>query len=92
MIIIEGYVSNKDDSEEWLLMSLEERQRTIDPVKHGRWIPGREISKTYIGDCCVGIDYEDWRCSECGDIYQQPDKPKWKHCPNCGARMEGEEK
>ena len=65
---------------------------TIDPVKHGRWIPGREISKTYIGDCCVGIDYEDWRCSECGDVYQQPDKPKWKHCPNCGAKMdEGEE-
>ena len=36
MIVIEGYVSEKDDSEEWLLMSLEERQHTTDSVK---WIP-----------------------------------------------------
>lgn len=39
MKVIERCVSNKDDSEEWLLMSLEERQHTIDAVK---WIPVSE--------------------------------------------------
>ena len=38
MKVIERCVSKKDESEEWLLMSLEERQHTIAPVKHGRWI------------------------------------------------------
>lgn len=49
---------------------------TIDPVKHGKWIID--------GDCT--------HCSECRDVfgctimgYFTP-----KHCPSCGARMDGE--
>lgn len=35
MKVIERCVSEKDDSDEWLLMSLEERQHTAEP----KWIP-----------------------------------------------------
>ena len=81
MIIIEGYESKKDDSEEWLLMTLEERQRTIDPVKHGRWID--------MGDNSAPI------CSECKSkalLNYESDYHKSDYCPHCGAKMdEGEE-
>lgn len=41
MKVIERCVSEKDDSEEWLLMSIEERQHTIKPME---WIPtSREL-------------------------------------------------
>lgn len=56
---------------------------TIDPVKHGRWEPwdlswGRSV----------------WSCSVCRDATEVPTEmgdPIYKFCPNCGARMEGEE-
>ena len=57
--------------------------------KRGEWLPGREISRSYIGDCCVSIDFEDWRCSICGNIIEIPCNPKYNYCPNCGAKMEG---
>lgn len=41
MIVIERCVSEKDDSEEWLLMSLEERQHAAESAK---WTPtSREL-------------------------------------------------
>ena len=55
----------------------------VAPVVRGRWV-----------DHMV----RDWRCSECGekihkvrkvDGYCYDDKPNY--CPNCGARMDGEE-
>jgi hypothetical protein len=50
---------------------------TIDPVKHGRWIKGTSFG---------GV-----RCSECdyGSIIMLHYSSKY--CPNCGARMDGEE-
>lgn len=64
---------------------------TIDaePIRHGRWEHGREISRSYIGDACIGVQYEDWKCSNCGIVCEQSDKPKYKYCPVCGARMDG---
>ena len=61
---------------------------TIEERKTGKWIPGRVLSKSYIGDACVGIDYEDWRCSQCGVVIEEPFKPPYNYCPHCGARME----
>lgn len=52
-----------------------------EPVKHGRWIensdPGQNINEHYM-------------CSECGCTFHN-----WandNYCPNCGARMDGEDK
>lgn len=51
----------------------------VAPVRHGRWIPADQT-----GDCC-------YTCSECGferDAYLLDAR---NYCPNCGARMSGEE-
>lgn len=50
---------------------------TIDPVKHGRW------------EFEPGAMY----CSVCGWVYEYYVglEEEWNYCPNCGARMEGEE-
>ena len=61
MKVIERCVSEKNDSEEWLLMSLEERQHTIDSVK---WIPvterlpdnTRTVLTTFIESGVVKVD------------------------------------
>ena len=70
-----GYMDGKNEAEQ-----------ALEP-KRGEWLPGREISRSYIGDCCVSIDFEDWRCSICGNIIEIPCNPKYKYCPNCGAKM-----
>ena len=56
--------------------------------KRGQYVHGRELSREYIGDCLVSIDYEDWRCSVCGIVFEQWNIPKFNYCPNCGAKME----
>lgn len=56
--------------------------------KRGQYVHGRELSREYIGDCLVSIDYEDWRCSVCGIVFEQWSIPKYNYCPNCGAKME----
>ena len=48
----------------------------VEPIRHGYWI--RDLTYSY------GIHYI---CSVCGKVKQ------WKsnYCPNCGAKMDGEE-
>lgn len=65
------------------MTELQEKQR-----KKGQWVHGKELSKSYIGNMCIGINYEDWRCSECDIAVETYDKPKWNFCPNCGAEMQ----
>ena len=58
----------------------------IEP-KHGRWIT---VSDGYGNGVATASICE---CSLCKDtiwVYKN-DKRKWKYCPNCGARMDGEE-
>ena len=45
-------------------------------VVHGRWIDARE----YCGD---------YMCSNCDALYGTN---KFKYCPNCGAKMDSEDK
>lgn len=59
--------------------------------KRGRWILGKEVSREYIGDICVGVEYDGWQCSSCKTKVEKPYKPNWNYCPNCGAKMEVEE-
>lgn len=57
---------------------------TVDavPVVHGRWNYEAETLCTHAG----------FRCSAChGTLWLSPDVPSaFKHCPDCGARMDGE--
>lgn len=57
--------------------------------KRGKWEHGREVSRDYIGDACVAIHYENWRCSNCNYSVDW-DQPMWNYCPNCGADMRGD--
>lgn len=52
-------------------------------VKHGKWIKDRLCSTS-------GGTYGVRRCSVCEDYYQDIGYG-WNCCPNCGARMDGEE-
>ena len=56
------------------------RQKAADvaPVRHGRWIDMRESSK----------DVPRCKCTECGYVIIGLEK---NYCPNCGARMDGED-
>lgn len=55
----------------------------VAPVVHGRW-----IGKPLCGNA-------NCRCSECGEVFQihanLHGKVLQKYCPNCGAKMDGEE-
>lgn len=57
-----------------------DRQPTVDPVKHGRWIAGYDSGNKYWPDR--------WVCSECGAAFDTAD---YNYCPDCGARMDGDE-
>jgi rubrerythrin len=61
-----------------------------EPEKHGHWIHGKELSRDYIGDVCIGIHYDKYWCSECN--YPVEGQPLWAYCPNCGAKMNEVEK
>ena len=67
----------------------------VAPVRHGRWIEARGSWFTPGGDPV-------WECSECGKgmhVYgiehgtygSDVADGQWVACPNCGARMDGEE-
>lgn len=61
----------------------------VRPVVHGKWVHGDEVSRDYIGDALVGINYNWWACSCCNwkvEYYQ----PLYNYCPNCGADMREE--
>ena len=62
----------------------------VEPVKHGKWL-------NYYGN------YETAECSVCEELYEVSDTKEsnrmlfeafcqyYKHCPNCGAKMDGKE-
>ena len=58
----------------------------VSPVVHGHWIKDNDSFQTDDYYCC----YFDYNCSECSEIvndrYKLPN-----YCPNCGAKMDGED-
>jgi hypothetical protein len=77
---------------EWLIPvndALDAAIKALDQEpRKGHWEHGRELSRVFIGDALRGINYEDWHCSNCHCVVEEPIKPKWNFCPNCGAEME----
>ena len=61
----------------------------VEPVRHGRWVPGKEISRTMLGDETLAVEYSDFRCSSCGRRYKEY-VLIYRFCPNCGAKMDDE--
>jgi len=57
----------------------------------GVWMPGREISKEFIGGIHISTDYANWQCSNCELVLAVSLKPLYNFCPNCGADMRGDE-
>ena len=55
-----------------------------EPVRHGRYI-GTE----YDGYADGNPVFYEWICSECECVFED-EKPTYKYCPNCGARMDGD--
>lgn len=58
---------------------------SAEPVRHGMFI-GTE----YDGYADGNPVYYEWKCSECGCIFEE-DEPTYRYCPNCGAYMKGTE-
>ena len=58
----------------------------VEPVRHGHFI-GTEFDGYADGNPV----YYEWECSECGCVFED-DEPNYRYCPNCGAKMDGEEK
>jgi hypothetical protein len=49
-----------------------------EPVRHGRWEKADNLKP---------------KCSVCGEfhLYSWPDHKKCNYCPNCGAKMDGDD-
>ena len=53
----------------------------VQPVKHGKWIP---VTNGRGGNECN-------QCHAYAPSYQNGSEYKTKYCPNCGAKMDGED-
>jgi hypothetical protein len=71
-----AYQTDFNVSEDLILECIDNAQ-TIDPVRHGRWIAWNGERPVWLG--CF--------CSVCKNHADS----KFAFCPNCGARMDGEE-
>lgn len=56
----------------------------VELVRHGQYI-GTEFDGYADGNPV----YYEWKCSECNCVFED-DEPKYRYCPNCGAKMDGE--
>lgn len=61
---------------------IEFKGKWFDEVRYGRWIPQEYMSEI---DSFI---YTEYKCSNCGET----SKKKSNYCPNCGAKMDGDEK
>lgn len=72
---------------DYLNWILDHEEPAVDavPVRHGKFI-GTE----YDGYADGNPVYYEWKCSECGCIFED-DEPTYRYCPHCGARMDKDE-
>ena len=60
---------------------------TIEPErKTGEW-----IGTAYDGYADGNPVYYEWKCSKCGCIIEEEERPTYNYCPQCGADMRGEQ-
>lgn len=63
----------------------------VAPVVHGKWIGIWGDGYAETDDGSVEIVYEEFECSNCGCVHHSDGEPVWDYCPECGARMDGDE-
>lgn len=99
--VLTGYYHQRTETQHEALKEALERVPTIDaePIRYGHWIVKGVIEYTR---SFGGILYEPvYKCSCCGNLtesYVRMDKPIFpedadypNYCPNCGARMDGDD-
>ena len=73
------------------LVSLSEVRKALslatveEPVRRGRWLIAINTRRKYAPVS------SDMLCSNCRAAVERLDGINYKYCPNCGARMDGEE-
>lgn len=60
----------------------------VAPVAHAYWIGVEGDGYDPETGCLV---WEIFECSQCGCEHRADGEPRWAYCPDCGARMDGEE-
>ena len=70
--------SERAEFQLWINEIIEQEPKT------GHWI---KTPRTVMGEGYM------WYCDQCNhEVYSSRDYPSEKHCPQCGAKMEGEDK
>ena len=68
----------------WLLSLINESPTAdVAEVKRGEWIDESTVKEYYV---------DTYRCTLCGHTFvldETPDELGYNYCPNCGAKMEG---
>jgi len=64
----------------------------VEPVVHGRWIPGKAVYSQYDNGYLIARYYDRWTCSVCNYVINDRhySRISYKRCPECGARMDAE--
>lgn len=64
----------------------------VEPVRHGRWIPGKAVYSEYNEGRLVARYYDQWTCGVCNYLIndQHYSRISYKRCPECGAHMDAE--
>lgn len=97
----EGYVLKEsliiltewdNDIEKWVILDddlefLMTEKNDVAPVVHAYW---RGIEGDGY-DPEGNIVWDTFECSNCGKEHYADGEPEWDYCPQCGARMDGED-
>lgn len=80
----DGKLAHWGDRKEWCLHGSEietliANAPTVEaePIRHGEWLDSNAM-------------YDIWRCSVCRESIDMEERPAYKYCPHCGARMQGD--
>lgn len=70
----------------------EERREYVVPVAELDWLPAIDAAPVVHGQWMFNADMWTWDCTNCkGWVGSGIMISRYKHCPNCGARMDGGE-
>ena len=93
--ILREYNKNDSDFPTDYQLGLSAGRRIIDALPSAQFIEPERKTGTFIGTEYDGFSdgnpvYYEWECSECGCVFED-EEPTYNYCPNCGAKMEGEQ-